>query len=209
MAEKKVKSANPAKNKPAAKKPTTKTAKAAPAAVNKPAAGKKSTAKKSVAPKVTKPAVTPQSRQKSLGPVEELEHFLEHAFGRPFFLPSLVSRLRFPEILGEMSPLVDIFEDGNNVVVKAEVPGMRKEDIEVLLTDDIITISGHKKVEEKVEKKDYYRVERSFGNFTRRLRLPAEVESDKARASFKEGVLEIVIPKVKSVLDRRKKIRVG
>jgi HSP20 family protein len=196
MAEKKVKSAaKPARTKTASKKPTSTT--------------KQPTTKKNIAAKVVKPAAAPQSKNLGMGPVEELEHFMEQAFRRPFFLPSLVSRLRFPEILGEMSPLVDIFEDGGNVVVKAEVPGMKKEDIEVMLTNDTITISGHKKVEEKVEKKDYYRVERSFGNFTRRLRLPAEVHSDKARATFKEGVLEIVVPKVKSILDRTKRIKVG
>lgn len=130
-----------------------------------------------------------------LTPFEDMERWFEEAFRRPFFGPSWMPRIKLPELMGEVSPSVDIFEDGNNVVVKAEVPGMKKEDIEVNLTQDTITISGHKKEEEKVEKKDFYRLERSFGSFTRKLRLPSDILTDKAKASFKDGVLEVRIPK--------------
>ena len=130
-----------------------------------------------------------------LTPFEDMERWFEEAFRKPFFAPSWMPRIRLPEMMGEVSPSVDIFEDGNSVVVKAEVPGMRKEDIEVNLTQDTITISGHKKEEEKVEKKDFYRLERSFGSFTRKLRLPTDILTDKAKASFKDGVLEVRIPK--------------
>ena len=133
--------------------------------------------------------------QRFLAPFEDMERWFEEAFRRPFFGPSWLPRLKFPEIMGEVSPSVDIFEDDNDVVVKAEVPGTRKEDIELNLTEDTITISGHKKEEEKVEKKDFYRLERSFGSFTRKLRLPTDILTDKAKASFKDGVLEVRIPK--------------
>ena len=105
-----------------------------------------------------------------------------------------------------MSPDVDIFEDGNDVVVKAEMPGMKKENIDVNLTNDMITVSGEKKKEEKVEKKDYYRVERSYGSFTRSFRLPKEVQSDKAKATFKDGVLELRVPKTAEAISKEKKI---
>lgn len=211
-----------------AEKKTKKKETAAPAAAAKPAAAKKAPAKaavkkpaaaavKAAAPKkaaAKKPAVkkapaksaatskpaaaTPQVRR-PLGPVEEMEHFLEHLWRRPLMAPpAWLGRLRLPELLGEISPSVDIFEEGNNVVVKAELPGMKRDDLDIILTEDTISISGHKKSEEKVQRHDFHRVERSFGTFTRRLRLPASVLPEKAKASFKDGVLEITIPKAET-----------
>ena len=142
-----------------------------------------------------------------LAPFEDMERWFEEAFRRPFFGPSWMPRLKVPEIMGgDVSTSVDIFEEGDTVVVKAEVPGMRKDDIEVNLTEDTITISGQKNAEEKVEKKDFYRLERSFGSFYRKLRLPADIQTDKAKASFKDGVLEVRIPK--SPLSKTKKITI-
>ncbi len=143
-----------------------------------------------------------------LTPLEDMERWFEEAFRRPFFGPSWMPRIRLPEIMGEVSPSVDIFEDGNDVVVKAEVPGMKKENIEVNLTQNTITISGQKKEEEKVEKKDFYRVERTFGSFTRKLHLPTDIQTDKAKASFRDGVLEVRIPKTTEAVQKVKKITV-
>lgn len=140
-------------------------------------------------------------------PFEEMERWFEEAFRRPFFAPPWMPRMKFPEV-GAMFPTVDIFEDGNSVVVKAELPGMKKEDIEVNISDDIITISGEKKSEDKVEKKDYYRLERSYGSFTRTLQLPAETRTEDAKASFRDGVLEVRIPKTETAVQKVKKITV-
>ncbi len=144
-----------------------------------------------------------------LAPFEEMERWFEDVFRRPFSSlgPSWLPRMRFPE-LEEISPVVDIFEEGDDVVVKAEIPGIKKDDIDVSLTDNTITISGEKKKEEKVEKKNYYRLERSYGSFTRTFRLPAEVQSDKAKARFKDGILEIRIPKTEEAKKREKKVKV-
>ncbi len=144
---------------------------------------------------------------RALSPFEEMEKRFEDFFKRPFPLmgPSWFPRLRMPE-MEEISPTVDIFEEGDNVVVKAEIPGMKKEDIDVNITDDTITISGEKKKEEKVEKKDYYRVERSYGSFSRSFRLPKEVQTDKAMATFKDGVLEITVPKTEEAKKKEKKV---
>jgi HSP20 family protein len=140
-------------------------------------------------------------------PFEEMEKRFEDFFRRPFSLfgPSWLPRMKFPET-GVISPDVDIFEEGNDIVVKAEIPGMKKENIEVNLTDDMITVSGEKKQEEKIEKKDYYRVERSYGSFTRSFKLPKDVQSDKAKATFKDGVLEIRVPKTAEAISKEKKI---
>jgi HSP20 family protein len=142
-----------------------------------------------------------------VSPFEEMERWFEEAFHRPFFAPSWMPRFKLPDF-GFTYPTVDIFEDGNDVVVKAEMPGMKKEDIEVNIADDVITISGEKKSEEKVEKKDYHRVERSFGSFTRTLHLPVETQSENAKASFKDGILEVRIPKTEAALQKTKKITV-
>lgn len=146
---------------------------------------------------------------RAVSPFEEMEKRFEEFFKRPFsmFGPSWMPRMKFPE-MGVISPEMDIFEDGNDVVVKAEMPGIKKEDIEVNLTDDTVTVSGEKKKEEKVEKKDYYRVERSYGSFSRSFRLPKEVQSDKAKATFKDGVLEIRVPKTAEAISKEKKLTI-
>ena len=145
---------------------------------------------------------------RALSPFEEMERRFEDLFRRPFSLmePSWWPRLRMPEM--EVSLKVDIFEEGDNFVLKAEVPGLKKEEIEVNLTDDMITVSGEKKKEEKVEKKNYYRVERSYGSFTRSFHLPKEVQTDKAKATFKDGVLEVKIPKTEAAKKKEKKVPV-
>jgi len=144
---------------------------------------------------------------KALSPIEEMESWFENFLRRPFSLmrPSWFPRLRMPEI-EELTPSVDVFEQKDEVVVKAELPGLSKEDIDVKVTGDVITISGEKKKEEKVEKKNYYRMERSYGSFTRSLRLPAEVQTEKASAKFEEGVLEIRIPKTEEAKKKEKKV---
>ncbi len=136
---------------------------------------------------------------------ERMERIFEDFFGRPFGfpLPSLRSWAA-----GEVSPSVDIFEEGNDIVVKAELPGMKKEELEVNFTDGDLIISGEKKQEEKVEKKNYYRMERSYGSFTRSFRLPADAEGEKAVATFKDGILEIRVPKTEEAKKKEKKIPV-
>ncbi len=153
--------------------------------------------------------LTPHEPGRFLSPFEEMERWFEESFGRPFFSP-WVPRFGFPEMckMREFSPTVDIFEEGGDVVVKAELPGMGKDEIEVNITNDVITISGEKKSEEKLEKKDYFRLERSYGSFTRSLTLPAETQSEKARASFKDGILEIRIPKSAAAAQKVKKIKI-
>ena len=93
-------------------------------------------------------------------------------------------------------------------MVKAELPGMKKEDINVDLNDGVLRITGEKKREEKVEKKDYYRLERAVGSFERRISLPSGIEAEKTKASFKDGVLEIQIPKTEEAKKKETKIKI-
>ena len=139
---------------------------------------------------------------------QEMEKRFEDFFRRPSSLmPSWWPRLKMPEI-EEVSPSMDIFTEGDDVVVKAELPGMKKENIDLSLTKDTITISGEKRKEEKVERKDYYSLERSYGSFKRSFSLPAEVQTEKASAKFKDGVLEIRVPKTEEAKKKEKKVMI-
>jgi len=120
--------------------------------------------------------------------------------------------LRWPEtsLQGELLriPAMDIFEEGDTIVVKAEVPGLAKGDIDVRVTGDVLTVSGNKEREEKIDRKDYHRYERSSGSFRRSVLLPAEVEIEKVSAQLKDGVLEIRAPKSAAARARSRTIEV-
>lgn len=142
-----------------------------------------------------------------LSPIERMDEMFDEFFRRPLGRPLLS---RFPRIMEEIapSPSVDIFEDKDDIVLKTELPGMTKDDIEINLSEDMITLSGEKKQEEKIEKKNYYRHECSYGSFKRSFKLPAEVQSDKAKASFKNGILEVRIPKTEEAKKKAVKIKI-
>jgi len=132
-------------------------------------------------------------------PLRQMERFFEE-MTRPWGWP-----LRWgAELLP--TPAVDIYEEDDEVVLKAELPGLKKEDLEVTITEDTVSISGQKRKEEKVQRKDYFRLERSWGSFSRSFSLPARVQPQKAKARFKDGVLELRVPKTEEA--KRKKLKV-
>jgi len=142
-----------------------------------------------------------------LSPFSDMERMMEDFFRRPFSMfPSMWPRMGFAD--EELSPAVDIFEQEDAVVVKAELPGMNKDNISVELNDGVLRIAGEKKREEKIEKKDYFRMERSVGSFERRISLPSGIETEKTKASFKDGVLEIKIPKSEDAKKKERKIKI-
>jgi HSP20 family protein len=103
-----------------------------------------------------------------------------------------------PRRLGDLSawePAVEIADTKDAVVVKAQVPGISKDNLQVNVTDDTLTLKGEMKEEEKKEEKNYSRQEFRYGAFSRTMALPAAVQADKATAQLKDGVLEITIPK--------------
>ena len=106
------------------------------------------------------------------------------------------------------APVVDLFEEKDDIVVKAELPGMEKDNIEVNLTDHTLTIKGEKKKAEEVKEENYYRSERSYGSFMRAIELPREVHADKVKATFKNGVLEIRVPKTEEAKAKEIKVKV-
>lgn len=99
----------------------------------------------------------------------------------------------------EWAPAVDVSETADKVVVKAEVPGIEAKDIDISLSGDVLTIKGEKKSEREEKKENYHLVERSYGSFSRSLRLPAAVKADKIEASYKQGVLTVTCPKKEEV----------
>jgi len=106
------------------------------------------------------------------------------------------------------SPAVDIFEEEDDLVVKADLPGMNRDEIEVNLSGATLTISGEKKKAEEVKEKDYYRSERMHGLFRRVVELPSEVQGDKVKATFKDGVLEIRLPKTEEAKRKERVVKV-
>jgi len=110
--------------------------------------------------------------------------------------------------VGSYTPRVDIAEDDENVYVTAELPGVKKEDIKLSIQDDVLTIKGEKKREDKEVKKNYYRAERCYGSFSRSFTLPVEVDSEKVDARFEDGVLHIELPKLtKKVVEKSIEIK--
>ena len=112
------------------------------------------------------------------------------------------------ELKSATSPAVDIVEKDNAYEVTAELPGMDEKDIDVSLTRDSLTIRGEKKEEKEEKGKDFYRMERSYGSFTRSVPLPVEVETDKVVATFKKGVLNVTLPKSPKAIQETKKVSV-
>jgi HSP20 family protein len=137
-------------------------------------------------------------------PLWNADRWFAGSLRKPFAL------INFPGFVSteNIMPDVDIFEDGGDVVVKAELPGIKKDDLEVTLTDDTITISGEKKKEEKIQKKGYYKLERSYGSFCRTFSLPAEIQADKVKSTFKDGVLEVRMPKSEKTKSKEVKVKV-
>jgi HSP20 family protein len=98
---------------------------------------------------------------------------------------------------GDWAPVIDVSESGKEIVVHAEVPGIDSKDIDISLNGRILTIKGEKKQEEEEKEKSYHRIERTYGSFSRSFELPADVDGDKVRAKYKDGVLKLNLPKKK------------
>ena len=108
--------------------------------------------------------------------------------------------------MGMFTPSIDVKENEKEFIIKAELPGVEEKDIEVTVTNDAVTIQGEKKEEKEDKDKNYYYMERSYGSFSRVIPLEAEIESNKAEARFKNGILDIKIPKNQSVKEKGTKV---
>ena len=113
------------------------------------------------------------------------------------------------EAEGTWHPSVDISENENAFVLKAELPGVNREDINIDINHKTLTLKGEKKFEEKTEKENYVRVERSYGSFSRTFALSDKVDTENVKASYKDGVLEVTLPKKEEAKPREIKVEVN
>ena len=124
------------------------------------------------------------------GFLEEIERPFESFFGHPLF-PYLGRRLPVEEV--EWSPAVEVFDKEDKLIVKAELPGMKMDDLELTALRNRISVSGKREI--PVEEASYHRREREGGTFSRSVTLPSEIDGERVGASYKDGVLTIVLPK--------------
>ena len=155
--------------------------------------------------KGTKAMRTPE-KPRSMTPWDEMERWFDE-FGRRGWLHPMT--WEWPRQMEAMAPFegrmpkVDLIERETEIVIRAELPGVGKDDVEVTLTDGAVTIEAHTTKETKEEEEGkYYRHETSRGEFQRTLALPTEVDEEKARASFTDGLLELTLPKLEKTPKR-------
>jgi HSP20 family protein len=122
---------------------------------------------------------------------DEMNKLFDDFLGRPLM------RTEWSE--GVWNPSVDISETKDNVLIKAEMPGLNKEDVKISMQDNMLTLTGEKKQEKEEKETNYHRIERSYGAFSRSFSLPTSVKSDKIRATYKDGILSITLPKTEEV----------
>jgi HSP20 family protein len=112
-------------------------------------------------------------------------------------------------VQGAWIPAVDIFETNEAIVLKAELPGITAQDISVEVKDNTLTLKGEKKFEKEVKEENYHRVERSYGSFQRAFTLPGTIHQEKVKAKFKDGILEITLPKVEEAKPKQVKVEIS
>ncbi len=121
-----------------------------------------------------------------------LQNRINHLFNEPLFR----SGQEDDELnMGSWYPAVDMFENDDKIVIKAELPGMEKKDFSVDVKERVLTLSGERSYDNEVKEENYYRRERAYGKFKRAFSLPSDVDPDKIKADFKDGVLKVEIPK--------------
>lgn len=111
-----------------------------------------------------------------------------------------------PPSMTAWNPSVDVFENDNDVVFKAELPGMNAKDIEVKLENNVLIIKGERRFEKETDEKNYHRIEREYGTFSRSFALPTAVNADKVTAEFKDGILKVTLPKKEEIKPKPIKI---
>jgi len=136
----------------------------------------------------------------SLGQINTLRDEINRLFESPFDQSGSGA-------FNSWAPALDVYEDKSNLVVRAELPGLKKEEIEVSLRDNAITISGERRQEKKSEESETSRQERYYGRFTRSLVLPKQVDAAKVAAKYVDGVLTVTLPKAEEAKARQIEVR--
>ena len=127
-------------------------------------------------------------------PFDSFEHFSNEISN--FFNPISRSTGRDVGLFGnDWIPSVDVYDSDNEVLVKVDIPGLTKNEMDISIQDDLLTIKGEKKIENKVNKDNYCKSERFCGSFNRSIQLPSEIEEDKEKAKYKDVEIELQLPK--------------
>ena len=137
-------------------------------------------------------------------PEEEMEDIFDR-FERMFGVPA---RHRAIVETRGWGPLVEMFDRKDEVLLRADLPGVKKEDIRVSVTGDVLSIEGERKAEEEVKEEDYYCCERAYGRFYREILLPTGVQKEKIESEYKDGILEIHLPKAEEVKPKEIEVKV-
>jgi len=116
-------------------------------------------------------------------------------------------RLAPTETVGSWLPPVDIEEESDRVVLRAEIPGVSRDDIDVSVENGTLTLRGEKKQERKIEAENAYRLERFYGSFSRSFVLPTRINAERIKATYKDGVLEVVLPKAEEAKPKKIKVQ--
>lgn len=139
-------------------------------------------------------------------PFRDLEALQENV--NRLFQESMGRTRREPVSERAWVPVVDVLSDNDKIVVRAELPGMKREDIDIELNGDMLTIKGERKFSDEEHKEDYVRIERAYGNFQRSFTLGVPVKAGEIKAAYKDGVLEITIPKAEEVKPKKVEVAV-
>ena len=134
----------------------------------------------------------------SLGDIRaEMNHLFDAFFGRPMSV-SVNDRV--------WAPVVDVYETRDDLIVSCDLPGVREEEVSVSITSDVLTIKGERKVQSEAKDESYHRLERWHGKFERHVSLPMPVQADRVKATYRDGALEMRLPKAEEIKPKEIKI---
>lgn len=148
--------------------------------------------------------LTPFKDQSPLDPFRLFPNRFGNLFEEPMFRSMMPT-----ETMKTWVPLCDIYETDKEMVIKFELPEVKKEDVEVKLEQNVLTIRGERKFEEKTDRENYHRIERHYGEFTRSFNIPLYVDAAKINAEFKDGVLAVTLPKNEEARPKQINVKVN
>lgn len=162
--------------------------------------------------KTTTPVKTTERRLRFFDPFDlfgDVREEMSRLWGQRPLMPRPVLRPFAQLAEGYWAPRMDVYEKNGQLMVKVELPGVNKEDVKVEIDQGDLVIDGERKTESEVKEEDYYRMERAYGSFHRRLPIPFDVKTEQISAAYKDGVLEIQIPKPAAATPETKKITIS
>jgi HSP20 family protein len=148
-----------------------------------------------------------ERRHETEHPFFALQHRINRTFD-DFFRGFDIEPFGASDSQGGFMPQINISEDEKEIIVSAELPGIDEKDLDISITKDALTIKGEKKTESEEKKKDYHRIERAYGSFSRTIVLPENTDEGKAQAELKKGVLKITIPKTAAAEAQKRKLEI-